>query len=102
MKDLFFREAAVSQKVKKDSGRVRHGGAALGGVSRTRHGVLRETGASPENCVLVGDRLHDIVGAHETGIKCIAVLCGFGSREEFEEYGADFIAETLLDVAALV
>lgn len=64
--------------------------------------VLRETGASPESCVLVGDRLHDIVGAHETGIKCIAVLCGFGSREEFREYGADYIAETLLDVAALV
>lgn len=42
---MFFGETAVSQKVKEDTGRVRHGGAALGGVSRSGHGVLRETGA---------------------------------------------------------
>jgi phosphoglycolate phosphatase len=64
--------------------------------------VLDKTGSVPEKSVLVGDRFHDIVGAHEMGVKCIAVLVGFGSREEFAEYGADFVAETLSDVAKLV
>lgn len=64
--------------------------------------VLESTGASPEECVMVGDRMHDIVGAHDAGMKCIAVLVGFGSREEFAEYKADFVAETLNDVLKYV
>ncbi len=63
--------------------------------------VLSSTGAKPEECLMVGDRMHDIIGAHEVGIKCAAVLVGFGSREEFAEYGADFVCETLADVAEL-
>lgn len=64
--------------------------------------VLDSTGAKPSECVMVGDRLHDIVGAHEAGMKCAAVLVGFGSREEFSEYHADYVAETLNDVLAIV
>ncbi len=43
---------------------------------------------------MVGDRYHDIIGAHENGIECIGVLYGFGSREELEGSGADYIAQT--------
>lgn len=57
--------------------------------------VLGSTGASPQECLMVGDRMHDIIGAHEVGVKCAAVMVGFGSREEFEEYGADYICDTL-------
>lgn len=64
--------------------------------------VLENTGANPNECLMVGDRLHDIVGAHKFGIKCCAVLCGFGSPEEFDEYGADFVCERLCEVADLV
>ncbi len=64
--------------------------------------VLSATGAKPEECLMVGDRMHDIVGAHEAGMKCAAVLVGFGSREEFAEYKADFVCETLADVAEVV
>ncbi|MGN0688678.1 MAG: HAD family hydrolase [Oscillospiraceae bacterium] len=82
------------------------GGAALDGTLGTKtevlFSVLQATGAAAENCVLVGDRMHDIIGAHEAGMKCIAVLVGFGSREELAEYGADYIAQTLGDVLALV
>lgn len=82
------------------------GGATMDGRIGTKAEVislvLESTGAQPQDCVMVGDRFHDIVGAHKLGIKCIAVLVGFGSREEFAEYGADFVAETLGDVAALV
>ena len=78
------------------------GAATLDGARRTKAEVLRyvleRTGAHPEECVLVGDRMHDILGAHEVGMKCIAVLVGYGDRAEFAEYGADYVAQTLADV----
>lgn len=61
--------------------------------------ALRKTGALPENSLMVGDRFYDVEGAHACGVRCAGVLCGFGSRAEFEDCGADFIAEKLLDVA---
>lgn len=48
--------------------------------------------------VMVGDRLHDVEGAHKIGLPCIGVLYGYGDREEMENCHADYIAE---DVAAL-
>jgi phosphoglycolate phosphatase len=51
---------------------------------------------------MVGDRKHDIIGAKENGLKCVAVLYGYGSRGEFEEYGADFIAATPDEAAEIV
>lgn len=63
--------------------------------------ALRKTGASPENTLMVGDRFYDVEGAHACGVRCAGVLCGFGSRAEFESCGADFIAEKLIDVAKI-
>ena len=48
--------------------------------------------------VMVGDRLHDVEGAHKIGIPAIGVLYGYGSRVELENAGADHIAE---DICAL-
>jgi len=45
--------------------------------------------------VMVGDRLHDVVGAHAVGIPAIGVLYGYGGRQELEEHGADYIAADL-------
>ena len=64
--------------------------------------VLHSTGAKPGECLMVGDRMHDIIGAHDAGMKCAAVLVGFGSREEFEQYSADYICETLEQVADVI
>ncbi|MBR2481800.1 MAG: HAD family hydrolase [Oscillospiraceae bacterium] len=50
------------------------------------------------DAVMVGDRLHDVEGAHRVGLPCIGVLYGYGDREEMEACRADYIAE---DVAAL-
>ena len=44
--------------------------------------------------LMVGDRLYDIVGAKECGVDVAAVLWGYGDREEFEKYGADYIIST--------
>ena len=41
--------------------------------------------------LMIGDRKHDIVGAHKNKIPCCACLWGYGSQEEFNENGADFV-----------
>jgi len=52
--------------------------------------------------VMVGDREHDIIGAKAAKVDSIGVLVGYGSREELENAGATYIAETLGDVLPLV
>ena len=52
--------------------------------------------------VMVGDRLFDIRGAKGVGVPCIAVLYGFGSREEFVEHGAEYIVETPAQIETLI
>ena len=47
---------------------------------------------------MVGDRENDINGARENGIKAVAVLYGYGSKEELEQNGADYICETVKDL----
>ncbi len=56
--------------------------------------AMESNGISPEETVMVGDRLHDVEGAKECGLKSIGVLWGFGSMDELTEAGADKIAET--------
>lgn len=52
--------------------------------------------------VMVGDRFYDVNGAREQGLDAIAVLCGYGSREEFINCGAAYIAENLSGVLPIV
>ena len=52
--------------------------------------------------LMVGDRCYDIIGAKKAGTCSMGVLFGYGSREELEEAGADMIAETPADIAALL
>ncbi len=52
--------------------------------------------------LMVGDRLYDIEGAHKAGLDCAAVLYGYGDREEFEKYNAEYILKTPSDVVQLV
>ncbi len=51
-----------------------------------------------DKVLMVGDRFHDIEGAKANGIKSCGVLFGYGSRQELEKSGADFIASTVEDL----
>ena len=44
---------------------------------------------------MIGDRMHDIIGAKKNGIKSCGVLYGYGSKEELINEGADFIAKDI-------
>ena len=50
------------------------------------------------DAVMVGDRRHDIAGAHEVGLEAVGVLYGYGDRAEHQAAGAEYIVE---DIAAL-
>lgn len=55
-----------------------------------------------DSVVMVGDREHDIIGANKNGIDSIGVLFGYGSREELENAGATYIAETVEEIAKFI
>ena len=52
--------------------------------------------------LMVGDRKYDVEGARECGLLCMGVLYGFGNREELEEAGAEYIAETVEDMVQIL
>ena len=60
--------------------------------------IERNNISDKSKILMIGDRKHDILGAKKNSIKSCGVLFGYGSREELETAGADYIAE---DVAAL-
>lgn len=52
--------------------------------------------------VMIGDRDHDVEGAHLNRIDCIGVTWGFGSPDELETAGASALVDTPGEVAAAV
>jgi phosphoglycolate phosphatase len=82
-------------------------GPALDGVGADKTVVVADALASlglhsGSSVLLVGDRSHDVLGAHENGIACIGALWGYGSREELTSAGADALASDAEELAALL
>lgn len=57
---------------------------------------------TPSDVIMIGDRFYDIEGAHHFGMDCVAVLYGYGNKEEFEKYGAEYIVSTPSEVQKLL
>ena len=57
--------------------------------------VLQSERISAQDAWMIGDRLHDIVGAKRNGLRSAGVLWGYGSREELSEAGADTLFQTM-------
>ncbi len=55
-----------------------------------------------DHVVMVGDRDHDVEGAHANGIECIGVAWGFGSPIELAAAGAHLVVDTPPEVVAAV
>ncbi len=51
---------------------------------------LRALGATPEDCLLVGDAPADIEAGRRAGVKTCAVLWGYGDREELARWQPDY------------
>ncbi|MDD0976529.1 HAD family hydrolase [Pseudomonas fontis] len=50
-------------------------------VELIRH-LLDSEGLDPAQTLMIGDRKHDLIGAHSNGLQAVAVGYGFGSHEE--------------------
>lgn len=56
---------------------------------------LEECGiADVSECIMVGDRSHDVTGASALGIPTVGVLYGYGTKEELTKAGAIAVFET--------
>lgn len=52
--------------------------------------------------LMIGDRKHDILGAKKTGLKSCGVLYGYGSQEELETAGADYIVKDISQLHSIL
>lgn len=76
------------------------------GVLHTKADVLRHAIATYhlplDSTLMIGDRYHDIEGAHAVGLPAVGILWGgYGTRQEMEDYHAEYIVDTwqqLLDL----
>ena len=64
--------------------------------------VLARLGADPAQTIMVGDRRHDVVGAHACDVGMIGALWGYGGREELSAAGADWLAAAPADLSRLL
>lgn len=64
--------------------------------------ILSKHSLSPAHSLMVGDRRHDISGAHTVGMRGLGVLWGYGTREELETAGADRTVDSPADLARTV
>ena len=51
---------------------------------------------------MIGDRKYDVIGAKTFGIQSVGVLYGYGSEQELQEAGADYICKTVAKLAELL
>ena len=66
--------------------------------------VLGEMGYGDkrDQVIMVGDRHYDVLGAKETGLSCIGVTYGYGTREELLEAGAIQTADSAWELEKIL
>ena len=62
--------------------------------------VLKVRQIEAGQTLMIGDRMHDIVGAQRNSVRGIGVLWGYGDTRELEEAGADALAATPADLGS--
>lgn len=60
--------------------------------------ALAETGADPYKSVMIGDRMHDILGAQNNDIVSLGVMWGYAEQDELRMAEADALAGAPEDV----
>ena len=64
--------------------------------------IVSEREIDASRSLMVGDRRHDIAGAHAVHMRALGVLWGYGSRDELETAGADQLVDQTADLARTV
>ncbi len=82
-------------------------GSTLDGVRNNKSDVLRYALGKlniedASQAVLLGDRKHDVIGAHEFGMPCVYMLHGYGNEEEAVKYNADMILDDMSAACSII
>jgi HAD superfamily hydrolase (TIGR01509 family) len=64
--------------------------------------AAQQLGLPVERCAMVGDTTVDVKAARRAGAWAVAVLCGFGSRDELERAGANVVLQYTADIEVLL
>lgn len=64
--------------------------------------ALEQFRFEPSECVMIGDREHDIIGAKKNGVESIGVIWGYGTRDELEKTQAEHIAESFEQLKVII
>ena len=67
-----------------------------------RYALDRNGITDTDECIMVGDRKYDVLGAKAAGIKSVGVLYGYGSRDEMDAAAPDFIAESVAELEEIL
>lgn len=83
------------------------GGAEMDGRRQAKAEVIAHVMercgiASASECLMIGDRRHDIAGAQAHGMDSCGVLWGYGSRAELTGAGATYVAASLDELERLL
>ena len=83
------------------------GGATLDGVRSTKEEVINYVLKTNEvvslsEVIMVGDRKFDILGAKHAGVSSVGCVYGYGSREELETAGADYVVDSIGELQNLL
>ena len=83
------------------------GGATLDGVRSTKEEVIdyvlkTNEVVSLSEVIMVGDRKFDILGAKHAGVSSVGCVYGYGSREELETAGADYVVDSIGELQNLL
>lgn len=61
-----------------------------------------QMGVEVENCIMVGDTTVDMMAGNNAKTQTVAVLCGFGEREELEALNPNLILTTTADLTKVL
>lgn len=61
-----------------------------------------QMGVEVENCVMVGDTTVDMMAGKNAKTQTVAVLCGFGEREELEALNPDLVLMTTAELTSIL
>ena len=64
--------------------------------------VIEKNGLDKKETVMIGDRKYDIIGANKNGIHSVAVMYGYGSKEELEEAKPTYFCGSVMDILGIV
>jgi phosphoglycolate phosphatase len=64
--------------------------------------ILAERRLDPDECVMLGDRKHDVIGAMRHAIPTIGALWGYGGERELREAGAAALCAAPTEVPSLL